>query len=582
MSEIDRHEQDRTYLDRAGDRETQGNVDADSFTGSGDLLDFGQVQWSERTDTPADPPAGTSVMWVDGDTDQLKIKITNGGGNTRTYCLSDSNTYGAFGDLLTAELDPVVNVAFHYNINTRQCTTFTTGSGTITQTSDMARLSTTAATSSSARLETTKHLHYNPGQALVARYGCLFTTGAANSHQEAGLGNPEDAFAFGYNGTAFGVLHRTGGQKKIEKFTVTNGATTAGGTVTLTLDGTAQAIEVTNGNDSTEIAEEIADGGTGSVDWSGVGNGWEAKVIGQTVYFISFDAGVHGGSYSFADTDTTGVAVTVANGVTGAASTDTWTAQASWNVDVMDGTGASGMTLDPTKGNVYQIAFQSGFGDIEYYIEDSETGRFVLVHRNKYSNANTTPSVSNPTLPLYAETTNTTNNTAMVIDAVCFGGFIAGPQQPDNLLTSIVAENTSIGTTEEPIVTVANHIIYQSKENRAAVRLNAVLLANESSSGSKNLIVRVRVDSDISGGSSEPSFSDVNANTSVLTVDTSSDSVTGGQVLAAPVLGDAGQLRVDVQNLDLQMQPGQKLTVTGEASGGTNIGTVSLQWSENQ
>ncbi|MDH5259500.1 MAG: hypothetical protein OEX07_15910 [Gammaproteobacteria bacterium] len=83
-----------------------------------------------------------------------------------------------------------------------------TGSGTATQSDAMAVLQTTAAASSSAKIETKRYLKYRPGQGCHIRGTALFTTGVANSEQLFGCGDDEDGLFFGYNGTSFGVLHR--------------------------------------------------------------------------------------------------------------------------------------------------------------------------------------------------------------------------------------------------------------------------------------------------------------------------------------------------------------------------------------
>lgn len=89
----DRHEQDRRFLSRAGDRETQGNLDADSFTGDGSLLLFTQINVVERSSDPADPPEGYTVIWMSdgtgsGDDGDLLCKIT-AGGSTKTGTIID-------------------------------------------------------------------------------------------------------------------------------------------------------------------------------------------------------------------------------------------------------------------------------------------------------------------------------------------------------------------------------------------------------------------------------------------------------------------------------------------------------------
>jgi hypothetical protein len=60
---------------------------------------------------------------------------------------------------------------------------------------------------------------------------------------------------------------------------------------------------------------------------------------------------------------------------------DNTAAQSSWNVDKLDGSGPSGITLDVTKGNIYEMEFQwFGVGPIRYRING------ILVHQEVNEN----------------------------------------------------------------------------------------------------------------------------------------------------------------------------------------------------
>lgn len=115
---------------------------------------------------------------------------------------------GAFGEVTVINPTPVVQVDFIYNINSDMVDSTTTGSGTVTQADSMAVLQTTAASSSSAKIETLRYIKYRPGQGVVVRGTALYTTGAANSEQLFGCGDDVDGFFFGYNGATFGIMSR--------------------------------------------------------------------------------------------------------------------------------------------------------------------------------------------------------------------------------------------------------------------------------------------------------------------------------------------------------------------------------------
>ena len=115
----------------------------------------------------------------------------------------------AFGELEVVNPTPVIQTDFVYNVNADVIDSTTTGSGTVTQADSMAVLQTTAASSSSAMIETKRFVKYRPGQGVHVRGTALFTTGVADSEQLFGCGDEADGFFFGYNGTSFGVMRRS-------------------------------------------------------------------------------------------------------------------------------------------------------------------------------------------------------------------------------------------------------------------------------------------------------------------------------------------------------------------------------------
>lgn len=116
----------------------------------------------------------------------------------------------AFGELLTVEPTPSVQWKPIYSLNGSIVNTAVTGSGTVAQADRMAVCSTTAATSSSARIETKDFIRYRSGQGVSVMFTGLFTTGVAGSLQFIGAGDAAglDRLGYGFDGTSFGILHR--------------------------------------------------------------------------------------------------------------------------------------------------------------------------------------------------------------------------------------------------------------------------------------------------------------------------------------------------------------------------------------
>jgi len=103
---------------------------------------------------------------------------------------------GAFGEVIISTLTPRVVLRFNYNVNTDLTSTTLTGSGTAAVVDRMLTLSTTAATSSTAKLASRRIVDYQPGVGAVVRFTAIFTAGAAGSFQHIGIGDAADGFFF--------------------------------------------------------------------------------------------------------------------------------------------------------------------------------------------------------------------------------------------------------------------------------------------------------------------------------------------------------------------------------------------------
>ncbi|KKK79002.1 hypothetical protein LCGC14_2837890, partial [marine sediment metagenome] len=309
----------------------------------------------------------------------------------------------AFGEVSVADLNPLVQEDWPYNANTRRVRVLTDGTGAVSVANTLATLSTGTTTSSDVLFETRRHAKYHMGQGLQARMAVAFGAPVVGTEQFCGYGNEEDALGFCYasSGIEFGVLHRFGGKTEIQTLTVTTGAVTASGTITITLNGVETEVEVVQNDTVTDVARAI-----GAVTFGE----HEAIVIGATVVFISHHAAVES-DFTLDDTDTTGTVGSFAETVAGVGPTNTFITQSRWNIDKMDGsnnlgTNPSRMILTPTFGNTYEVEYQDGFGDIIYFVENQNTGKFHGVHRISYANQNTVVNIQNPTLPMYASVKN--------------------------------------------------------------------------------------------------------------------------------------------------------------------------------
>lgn len=475
-----------------------------------------------------------------------------------------------FGAMDMAELHPVFQQDAVYGILASEVIE-TTSSGTTSGASNLFTVSTSNTTAGSfATIQSRKRLRYRPGQGVVARYTALFTSGVTNAVQVAGVGTAESGYYFGYNGATFGILWVTGGVREIQTLTVNTGA---GGseTVTVTLGGAQFSVPVTSGT-ATAVANTIANFAY---------SGWKADARGATVVFVANSAGDKTGTFSISSTGT--AAGTFAQTLQGVASTDTWIAQADWNGDKLDGTGASGATIDPTKGNIYQVDIQYlGFGSIAFKVEIAATGNnpdFVTVHTLQFPNTRTAVTTSQPSFPftMSAYNTGTASGTCSV-KCGSYAGFIAGKRVLNGPRSSFVNSTTSSTSIFVPLVTVRNDYVYAGRANQAVAHLLSVSGAAKSTSGIttfyilKNCTISAGTPNYVSYASGSVFYYDTAATACTFTSD---------QLVWSATVSESGQFVFTFSD-DIELQPGETLTLAVRSVTQTATCVGQLNFREDQ
>lgn len=488
-----------------------------------------------------------------------------------------------FGSVHTEELSPVFQTDAVYGINTSQ-TIATTGivgagttSGTATGTGNLFTVSTGTTALSFATIQSRKRLRYRAGQGVVGRTAGLFSTPAANAIQVLGFGSSETGFYFGYNGTSFGVLHSTGGVREIQTLTVST-ASTATNNYVVTLDGIATTVTATNNGSTTMTAYEIS---------KGTYPGWSATQRGATVVFLANDVGNKTGTFSLAQTGAgTPAAGTFAETLAGVAATDTWVPQASWNGDKLDGTGASGYTIDPQKGNVYQIGVQYlGFGTVTMEVEvttaDGNNADYVAVHTFKFPNTLTTPHSKNPSFPFTMAASSAGSTTNVSVSVGSFGGFIEGHKvltgpRMTYFNTTAITSSTSAYT---PIFTIRNERVYNGRANQSVVNLLSLGGAAKSNTGLTSFYL-IR-DATLSAGT--PNFK-AHSTTSCTYVDTAATACTfsnNEQVIWTGTVSTDGSFVFTFSD-DITLQPGETVTLAVRSVSATATCVGQLNTREDQ
>jgi hypothetical protein len=432
---------------------------------------FGQFDQlnAPLTFTPsADSDATTTKSVLIGQTDggHFEFVTVDPEGALRIHVTDHTSP---FGELITAELTPLIQADFVYGINANLFSSTLTGSGTATSTNQMGIASTTANASSSALIQTQRRAKYRAGEGLLARFTAQFTTGAADSTQTAGMRNADiDGWFIGYNGTNFGIMYRRD-------------------------------------------------------------------------------------------------------------SVDTWVNQADFNLDKLDGTGSSGITIDPTKINIFQLSVgYLGVRGCTFSILHPTTKNWIAFHDYSFINSIADQSQSvNPTMTFGIQAINTTNATNIAVKCASVGVFIIGMRERIGS-TYGVNNNKSVSTTETNLLTIRNNTTLNGVTNQAQIRIRSLSVAT---GASVPVVYKLTKNATLGG---TPSYTDIDATNSCAAFDVAGTTVTGGNVQFNTTVGANGNVFVDLTEFDIFLAPSDTLTVSvASISGGAAASVAAINWNED-
>lgn len=196
--------------------------------------------------------------------------------------------------------------------------------------------------------------------------------------------------------------------------------------------------------------------------------------------------------------------------------------QSSWNIDVADGTGTSGITLDMTAGNIFQIDFTwYGYGQIVWNIVavQGRSQEPVPVHQIKVAGA---PSTEDPNLQVFGQVINGAT-------ASDFTGYVGGRQysivgryRPSYRFSGEYRAAIATSTTSKPTVTFKSKTAFRSRSIK--VDMMDIIPAT------KAVIVELVINGSLTGASyANPT--NHTANETACEVDVSATAITGGVVI---------------------------------------------------
>lgn len=468
------------------------------------------------------------------------------------YILADTSSYK---EILIAEPTSQVQLEFPYNVNTRYVDIFTTGSGSVTPSPtgatgiNCATVTAPSGTGAAAMLSKAR-LRNHVGLGQVGVFSAVFRNivGALGTGSATGIANNSRLIGLG---------------------NLVTGPANPTGTASISTAGVSSNL--------TNIQDGFFFGYLNDVSYVGPNS---ATANGSTFGIIHRQGG----------------------------STVGWYPYTVWNGDPLDGTGTSGISLQPGNGNVYRIQYKGiGFGAIKFYVENPNDGSWVLVHTIDYPNSFTDTNAFNATLRLYATSINNNTASAASLETCSMAGIIEGQVNTsiDIRNSASNAAGVSLGTTYTTLLTILNNTRFNTTANQVLVQPDMIsFLENEF--GDTPIEFTLFLNATLGAA---PTFSAPTVS-SVVSFSTTATTISGGVNLGSfylanrfePIIGpnrppgfvfgtvvqtEASPLlfteryTYSLKHLDIILFPGDRLTVAARTvSAGTATGYVSLSWRE--
>lgn len=470
--------------------------------------------------------------------------------------LSSNIPETAFGEVSVAEPAPLFQISAQYGIRDDVLTVNLGGSTSAENGNFIA--STGVGTSNVSAIITAREAQYKAGQGLLARFTAIFTKGEVGSEQQAGFINSESAFAFGYQGVDFGIIHSKGGALEHRKLTILSGAS-GSETASVTVDGVLFSVPLTSGSASHNAYEIATYINNNSQAYNLTSN---AEVVTALARLPDFG----GGGFSFSSATSSASWSLISSGLL---PTVAFVPKDEWNV-------SPGMDVDPTLGNVYQIKIQYlGYGGVRFYIENSESADFVLVHIIKYANTSTTPSVGNPIFRIGWAARNTGNDSDIMVKGASCGAFNEGVVVYDNESSGVCNEQVGTSTLRENILTLRNRLTYQGVANRAEIIPSSLVLSTDTA---KTALYEVIVNPEVANGESLI-FQYLDEQNELMEYSTSQTNIIGGKVVACYPVKSGSPFSVDIQSIVKYHPPNAVFCIAARvSSGAASEMIVSANW----
>lgn len=499
------------------------------------------------------------------------LPITNG---LRPLEVAGASGYSAFGELIAIPVTPQLQLDGIYGVLPRDFETFTNGTGVSTTEGSTMVVYSGTSLGDYGVLRSRRVLRYRPGQGAMARLTAAFSTPHANTIQRAGMFALEQAITIGYEGTNFAVQIQNGGKADIHRLQITT-APTGTQTANIQLNGTYKEVAIYSGSAS-NTAATIAKASF---------PGWTVDQVDANVFFLAAGVGPRNGSYSFTSSGTGTLAVgSFTQSQAGIAHSANTITQQNFNVDKLDGTGPSGMILDPSKLNVYQINFRwLGAGEIRFAIENSINGDMVFFHHYHYSNRYTVPHLDNPSFKIgyISAVTGGASSNVSVRGASMMGaieGITTAAGATVGFADNAVGANFSSDDLHH-IASIRPNLIFRDKINLRATKLKKITLAATTNpAGTPVLIYLFENPTTFTGTFNWVSGAAGLYSSVVHSADDGLFTLASEVPLAAFVI--SGTADLDLENFNISIPPNSILSIAAKSSATISALSAAAVWLE--
>lgn len=258
--------------------------------------------------------------------------------------------------------------------------------------------------------------------------------------------------------------------------------------------------------------------------------------------------------------------------------------QANWNVDKLNGAGASGYTIDLTKVQILFVSFQALYTGRVIVGFDID-GRLVPVHQFTHANKVVYPYTQQASQPVRFEVRGT-NATGARMDCICASVLSEGGGELLNLPGRAFSYNITTGTSvtsRVPMLSVRCKQVFNGVRNQA-IMVPQQITAN--STTNPCLIELVR------NGTVSPSvFLDVDSANSMVERSESGTAITGGQTVYScmcskdwsgvfPINTDVLGRLIGAYSHVLPVNPADTFTIVVTALNASSSVTVGFNWKE--